>query len=164
MAGVHGATYALNPTHHNVPEVVLHITGGIGVDIAFDAAGVQTSVDTAIASVRPRGTVVNVASWDELPKIEMNRLVSKEITLIGLIHFPCAGILTIDFITTGSIAYDRNHPEVLIAVAARKISGIEDLITSKIAMEDIIGKGFQTLLDDKASQGKKFQIYSPARI
>lgn len=43
---------------------------------------------------------------------------------------------------------------MLIAVAARKIVGIEDLITSKIAIEDIIEKGFQALLNDKESQGK----------
>jgi hypothetical protein len=43
---------------------------------------------------------------------------------------------------------------VLIAVAARKIAGIEDLITSKISIDDIIEKGFQALLNEKDSQGK----------
>lgn len=69
-------------------------------------------------------------------------------------HFALYRNITADVIETGSIAYDGIHPEVLIAVAAKKIVGIEDLITSKIAIEDIIEKGFQALLNDKSSQGK----------
>ncbi|KAF8229168.1 theronine dehydrogenase [Tricholoma matsutake] len=141
IARVHGATYALDPAQVNVHEAVLQITSGIGVDIAFDAAGVQTSIDTAVACVRARGTAVNVAIWGDSPKVEMNPLVLKEITLIG------------------SIAYDGIHPEVLIAVAAKKIVGIEDLITSKIAIEDIIEKGFQALLNDKSSQVVKILVH-----
>jgi threonine dehydrogenase-like Zn-dependent dehydrogenase len=87
IARVHGATYALDPTHVNIPEVVLQLTDGIGVEMAFDAAGVQTSIDTAITCVRARGTAVNVAIWGESPRVAMNLLVLKEITLIGLIPF-----------------------------------------------------------------------------
>jgi threonine dehydrogenase-like Zn-dependent dehydrogenase len=159
IARVHGATYALDPTHVNVSEAVLQITDGIGVDIAFDAAGVQTSIDTAIRCVRARGTAVNVAIWGESPKVEMNPLVLKEITLIGLINFSFCRQSTVDIVVTGSIAYDGIHPEVLIAVAARKIAGIEDLITSKISIDDIIEKGFQALLNDKGSQGKESRFY-----
>jgi threonine dehydrogenase-like Zn-dependent dehydrogenase len=144
--------------HVKIPEAVLQITGGIGVDIAFDAAGVQTSIDTAVASVRPRGTAVNVAIWGESPKVAMNFLVLKEITLIGTARLPFCRVMSgVDMLATGSIAYDGIHPEVLIAVAARKIAGIEGLITSKIGIEDIVEKGFQALLNDKDSQGKQFR-------
>jgi threonine dehydrogenase-like Zn-dependent dehydrogenase len=157
ISRAHGATYALNPTPVNVPEAVFQITGGIGVDIAFDAAGVQTSIDTAVASVRPRGTAVNVAIWGESPQVAMNPLVLKEITLIGIVRFlfcrQCQGLI---FFAIGSIAYDGIHSEVLIAVAARKIAGIEGLITSRIGIEDIVEKGFKALLNDKDSQGKQF--------
>lgn len=61
----------------------MELTGGIGVDVAFDAAGVQVTMDAAIESVRPRGTVVNVAIWEKPATININRLVMKEIFVTG---------------------------------------------------------------------------------
>jgi hypothetical protein len=46
------------------------------------------------------------------------------------------------------------HPELLEAMAAGKISGIEELITRRVAIEDVVEKGFLTLVNDKDSQGK----------
>jgi hypothetical protein len=39
------------------------------------------------------------------------------------------------------------------AIAAKKITGIEDLITSKIAIEDLVEKGFLALLNGRGSEG-----------
>ncbi|KAG5726594.1 (R,R)-butanediol dehydrogenase [Termitomyces sp. T112] len=126
-----GATLSLDPLSVDVPEAVTKATGGIGVDIAFDAAGIQASLDTALHSVRPRGTVVNVAVWEKTATVDVNLFWTKEIFL------------------TGSAAYDRVHPELLEAVAAGKIPGIEDLITRRIALEDVVEKGFKALLHNK---------------
>jgi hypothetical protein len=51
------------------------------------------------------------------------------------------------------LAYDRVHPEVIEAVAAGKFGGIEDLITAKIPIDDVVEKGFKALLNDKAAHG-----------
>jgi len=132
----HGATLVLDPIHTNVPGAVMNATNGLGVDIAFDAAGIQASIDAALFSIRPRGTIVNVAIWEKTAKIDLNVLVMKEAFL------------------TGSAAYDREHPELLEALSAGKINGIQDLITSKIALKDVVEKGFRTLLAEKDSQVK----------
>jgi threonine dehydrogenase-like Zn-dependent dehydrogenase len=39
------------------------LTNGQGVDLCFDAAGVQVAVDYGLKSIKPRGTFVNIALW-----------------------------------------------------------------------------------------------------
>lgn len=69
--------------HVNVPEAVANATNRVGVDIVFDAAGVQASLDAGIHSLRPRGTLVNVAIWEKAPTLNMNQVVMKEIIVTG---------------------------------------------------------------------------------
>lgn len=93
LASKHGATIVLNPLEHlstrspspsTVPSAVMQATNGIGVDVAFDAAGIQAGLDAALLSVRPRGTLVNVAIWEKDPiTISMNLLTGREINLTG---------------------------------------------------------------------------------
>ncbi|TFK73163.1 alcohol dehydrogenase GroES domain protein [Pluteus cervinus] len=138
IAVEHGATLTLDPTDSrvNAHKEIIKATGGAGTDIVFDAAGVQAGWDLGMRAVRSRGTIVNVAIWETDVQVNMNLLLSKEIFV------------------TGTSAYDRIHSEVLEAVAAGKILGIEKLITRKIAIEDVVEKGFKTLLADKDSQVK----------
>lgn len=56
-------------------------TNGIGVDIAFDAAGSQVGLDSTLPSIRPRGMYLNIAVFDGSPQINMNLIVMREITL-----------------------------------------------------------------------------------
>jgi threonine dehydrogenase-like Zn-dependent dehydrogenase len=84
LALKHGATQALDPTQVNISDRALEITGGVGVDVAFDAAGVQKGLDAAIGSLRPRGVLVNVALWEEMANVNMNLLVLKEIIFMGM--------------------------------------------------------------------------------
>ncbi|KAF8152928.1 alcohol dehydrogenase GroES domain protein [Crassisporium funariophilum] len=145
LALKHGATHALDPLSLSasgspsvsaIPNAVLQATHGIGVDVAFDAAGIQASIDAALMSLRPRGIFVNVAIWEADPRISMNLILLKEITV------------------TGTIAYSQIHPELLEAVAAGKFQDVEELITSRIAIEDVVEQGFMALLNDKAKQVK----------
>ena len=43
----------LDPTETNVPAAVRELTGGAGVDVAFECAGIDAVLATAIGSVRP---------------------------------------------------------------------------------------------------------------
>ena len=51
----------INPAKEDVVEKTKEFTKGMGVDLVFDAAGVQEAVDTGLPSVKPRGTYVNIA-------------------------------------------------------------------------------------------------------
>jgi threonine dehydrogenase-like Zn-dependent dehydrogenase len=130
----HGATIVINPSGSEpatVIEAVMKATNGIGVDIAFDAAGSQVGLDSALPSIRPRGMYLNIAVFDGSPQINMNLIVMREITLAG------------------TAAYNGIHPEMLEAVAAGKFKGIDKLITRKIAIEDLVEKGIMALLHEK---------------
>ena len=64
------------------------------------------------------------------------------------------------FCKIGTAAYNGIHPEMLEAVAAKKIKGIEKLITRKIAIEDLVEKGIMALLHEKDKHGQyiNFQL------
>lgn len=65
-ADAFGVTHALDPNAGDVAAAVLELTGGIGVDYAFDAVGHSAIVDTCINAIRPGGMAVMVG----VPKID----------------------------------------------------------------------------------------------
>lgn len=85
LATQHGATLTVDPTTSDITRTVLEATNDVGVDVAFDAAGLQSTIDAAINSVRANGTVVNIAIYDAGVKvgIDMNSVSLKQITLLG---------------------------------------------------------------------------------
>ncbi|KAF9452124.1 sorbitol dehydrogenase [Macrolepiota fuliginosa MF-IS2] len=130
----HGAARVINPATEQVPIAVKN-TVGPGVHLAFDAAGVQASLDACVDSLRLRGTYVNVAVWEAKSTLDVNLILGKELNF------------------TGSLSYDRVHEEVIKLVAEGKITGIEKLITSKIALDDVVKDGFECLLNEKEKHG-----------
>ncbi len=60
--------------------MVRTLTNGNGVDISFDAAGVQPALDAALGVLRPpRGRLMVVAIWEAPPAgIDINRSVMRE--------------------------------------------------------------------------------------
>ena len=89
----HGATIVIDPTKIEPAAVigaVMKATNGIGVDVAFDAAGSQAGLDAALPSIRPRGTYLDVAVFKGSPQINMNMILMRELTLAGefFLFFP----------------------------------------------------------------------------
>jgi threonine dehydrogenase-like Zn-dependent dehydrogenase len=78
-----GAHAVLDPTKDNIIAQCRNLTGGRGVHVAFDAAGAQAGLETAIHSVRVRGAVVNIAIWETQATINPNLLVLKERSYLG---------------------------------------------------------------------------------
>ncbi|KAL0946165.1 hypothetical protein HGRIS_012428 [Hohenbuehelia grisea] len=135
-AQTHGATLVVNPLEVDLHAAVLGATNNKGVDVAYDAAGIKASLEAAMLCVRPRGLIMNVAIWETNPNINMNLMVMKEIRI------------------TGALCYDRIHPELIEAMAAGKIPDVEDLITRKIPIEEVVQNGFEKLLHEKDKQIK----------
>lgn len=61
----HGATYVFEAEEGRESEDVLKATGGRGLDVAFEAAGVNRAVTAAVASVRPGARVVLIGIPDQ---------------------------------------------------------------------------------------------------
>ena len=53
-----GATHAIDPLTGDLPGTVMQLTGGIGVDYAFEAAGKAALIETGIALTRAGGTTL----------------------------------------------------------------------------------------------------------
>ncbi len=67
-----GATHAIDPTREDVVARTYELTGGIGVDYAFDAAGLASLVQDGLAATRIGGTTVMVGApaADQTVKLE----------------------------------------------------------------------------------------------
>lgn len=131
-----GAHATIDPINEDVVDRVLSLTGGLGVDVAYDAAGVQPAVDTAFLSLKARGTLVNIAVWDKRATLQMNELVFRERGYMGVATFALG-----DF------------EAVIDAISNGKITP-EGMITKTIKLDKVEEEGFNTLINDKENHVK----------
>lgn len=119
---------AFDPREVDVAEEVRKRTDGKGADVAFEATSVQPVLDTLMDALRPTGVLLIVAIWGHKADFDMHKLVMKEIDM------------------RGSIGYVNNHPDTIKLVEEGKVN-LKPFITGKIAIDDLIDKGFDTLIN-----------------
>jgi 2-desacetyl-2-hydroxyethyl bacteriochlorophyllide A dehydrogenase len=73
-----GAHHVVNPMELDLVPEVERLTDGQGVDIAFDAAGVQNALDAGLRAVKARGTVLNIALWEDRASLKMSEMIFRE--------------------------------------------------------------------------------------
>jgi (R,R)-butanediol dehydrogenase/meso-butanediol dehydrogenase/diacetyl reductase len=130
-----GADHVIDPTGTDVVAEVAELTDGRGADVSFECAGIDAVLRSAIRATRAGGTVVNVAIWGHEASVAMNDLVFGEVTLVG------------------SLAYANDHPATIEMVASGKVDPAQ-FITGRIALDDIVTKGFTELIDNKEENVK----------
>ena len=107
-----------------------------GVDVAFDCTGLQTTLDTGIAAIKPGGTFFNVAIHEKPLLLNLNDIACQEKKLLG------------------GICYTKeDFEQVLGAMADGKIP-FEQMITSVVSLDNIIEEGFQALIEDRSKHVK----------
>ncbi|AKK27856.1 MULTISPECIES: 2,3-butanediol dehydrogenase [Mycobacteriaceae] len=123
-----GATCVIDPLAEDPLEVVATSTTGHGIDVSFDAAGVQPALDVALAVLRPRGRLIVVAIWEGPAGIDINRNVMRE-AQIGF-----------------SFCYEAQWqvPEILDLIATGAINP-SDLITDELPLDAVVSRGFEEL-------------------
>ncbi|KIP10750.1 hypothetical protein PHLGIDRAFT_125272 [Phlebiopsis gigantea 11061_1 CR5-6] len=136
MALEQGASQVFDPRKDDVVAAVRALTANQGADVAFECAGIQATLDTAIKSLRSRGSFVNVAVWETPAQINLTYVLLKELVI------------------TGTIGYDRDHGEVMQALAEGKFQGLEKLVTKKIDLKDLVEGGIKCLISEKDTQIK----------
>jgi (R,R)-butanediol dehydrogenase/meso-butanediol dehydrogenase/diacetyl reductase len=77
----------LDPAAEDVPGVIAERTNGDGVDAAFDAAGVEASVASALASLGERRPLISVAIYDRPLSTPLIELVLRERRIQGTICY-----------------------------------------------------------------------------
>jgi S-(hydroxymethyl)glutathione dehydrogenase/alcohol dehydrogenase len=83
-----GATHFINASEDEPVAAVKDLTGGLGVDNAFEAIGLAEAIEQAYDMTRKGGTcvVVGIAGPDARARINVNQLVYAEKTLRGSIY------------------------------------------------------------------------------
>ncbi len=77
-----GATDSIN-SREDVLAITRKMTGGLGVDVVFDAAGVAATVNTGIEIARNGGKLIMVGMASPKIEIEYKHAVCKELKLLG---------------------------------------------------------------------------------
>ena len=142
-----GATRLINGLEGDPAVQIRELTGGKGVDVAFEALGRAETVVTAFDAVRDGGrvVVVGLAPTAVAAPIEITRLVRRSVSVLGSFG-----------------ARMRSDLPELIKLVARGSVDIEQLVTRRFRLEDA-GEAYATLsrgeitgraivvVDDKAS-------------
>lgn len=129
-----GATHIINSGEQDPIKVVKAIARD-GVDVSFEVAGVAPTFKQAVEVTKPRGTMVIVSIF--AGSIEWNPM---QLTNNGVK-------------VTSSIAYTPTSFQQAIDLMATGQLKPQTAITDYIQLDDIVGKGFEALTNDK-SQAK----------
>lgn len=78
-----GADLTLNPAAGDVTAAIMEATGGLGVDIAFEAVGATPTVQQAMRSLRLGGTAVWIGNSAKMININMQEIVTRELKVVG---------------------------------------------------------------------------------
>ncbi len=119
-----GATHAINSNQEDPIQCAKDITGGLGVDYAFEVFGSTKTVKNAFDIVRKGGTavIVGLAPVNEVAGIDVVSLVRQEKTLKGSYY--------------GSTRPSIDIPNMIDMYRSGKIN-IDDLITREYSLDDI---------------------------
>ena len=94
----------IDVTRENITDVIRERTGGLGVDVAIEAAGAPSSLDGCLALVNRRGTVLQIGLYGRPAPVSVDVLVLKEITLRGTFSStPSSWITAIDLMGSGQV-------------------------------------------------------------
>jgi len=137
-----GATHVIDPLSEDVAARSFELTGGIGMDYAFETAGVAALVDTGMSATRNGGQIICVGA----PPLEDG------------IHIPCASLFTISGkklcgCMLGSCNSLREIPRLIGLWQAGKMD-LEGMITARRPLEEVnegfadlaAGKGIRTVI------------------
>lgn len=136
-----GADAVINPLQcsamagSSAAEAIQQVAKG-GVDIAFDATGLQSTLDLSIACAKPGGVVFNVAIHKKALSLNLNDLALKEKRLLG------------------GICYFQEDFDVVIGMLAEGRLNAEQMITSIVPLSNIVEGGFEELIHNREAHVK----------
>jgi (R,R)-butanediol dehydrogenase / meso-butanediol dehydrogenase / diacetyl reductase len=126
-----GADLVIHPLEQETVAEIFAYTEGLGADVSFEVAGVEATLNMAVAATRPEGNIVNVSIWEKPASLPVNHLVLTERKM------------------TSIIAYHNIFPQVIRLIANGQINAL-DLVTSYIRLDEIVPKGFEALTTQKS--------------
>jgi (R,R)-butanediol dehydrogenase/meso-butanediol dehydrogenase/diacetyl reductase len=135
-AAASGSTLVIDPTQEDAVAKIHELTGGRGVDVAFEAVGASPALQTAIDVTKTGGNVVNISIWSRKAEIDLFGLVAREVNLMG------------------TLAYCNDHAAVIKLLQEGKLTNVEQYITGRISAEDVVVQGIEQLINNKEEHVK----------
>jgi (R,R)-butanediol dehydrogenase/meso-butanediol dehydrogenase/diacetyl reductase len=123
-----GATIVVDPGSDDVRQAVRDVTGH-GVDVVFETTANDSALSQGLNALRPRGTLVSVAGWGDLARVDMGLAMAKELD----IRFTMTYEPSIDFPATLAMLADGRFDSTV-------------LISDHIPLHRLIEDGLEELL------------------
>ena len=76
-----------NANKESLAESSRHSFGEEGFNVAFEAAGVESTLDEAIQNIQKGGTIVVLGVFGDRPKVDMSTMGDHELSLIGTLMY-----------------------------------------------------------------------------
>lgn len=122
-----GATDVLDPGRDDVTTAAFDLTGGIGFDYAFEAAGQAALIEQGIAAIRPGGTTVCVGA----PPVDQG------INIPGVVGFTATEKKLIGCLL-GTVHAQRDVPLLLALWRAGRLD-LDGMVTARLPLDDAEG-------------------------
>jgi (R,R)-butanediol dehydrogenase/meso-butanediol dehydrogenase/diacetyl reductase len=134
-----GADVVLDPNEVDIAKEVKKLTGGMGVDVAFETTGAKVGFDIGIDSLKYEGTMVITSIWEGDVNFNPNVLVFSEKKIVG------------------TIAYRHEFPATIAQMSDGRIKA-KGYITKRIALDDIVKEGFESLTGPEKKKHVKILV------
>jgi (R,R)-butanediol dehydrogenase/meso-butanediol dehydrogenase/diacetyl reductase len=131
-----GVGEVLIATGDALAQEIRERTDGAGVDVAVECAGKEAALNTGVDAVRPQGTVVQTGLHVAPATTFPDRWAAKDITIEGTW---CYGV--------------TDWPRVIRLISSGRYP-VERIVTSQLALEDVVRQGFDRLIDPQGDQVK----------
>jgi (R,R)-butanediol dehydrogenase/meso-butanediol dehydrogenase/diacetyl reductase len=124
-----GAAAAIDPIEADPGKAIGTLTDGLRADIAFDCVGNQAAFDTAVRVTGRRGVICVVGLALNPIEVPFIRLWGHEKEL------------------TFSSGYENEFPAAIAYLADGRVR-VENLISDRIQLNDIVAEGIQPLIEE----------------
>jgi S-(hydroxymethyl)glutathione dehydrogenase / alcohol dehydrogenase len=124
LAKTFGATDVVNGKDGNAPDQIRELTGGLGVDYAFEVIGIPSVITEAFMSLKRGGKVivVGVTPMGEMVQIPGQMIALEEKSVIGSLY--------------GSANMKRDMPRLVDLYLGKKLK-LDELVSKRIKLEAV---------------------------
>lgn len=136
LAASFGVATVIDPTSDDVNSVVRDLTDGIGVDVAAECSGSGPGLNATLQAVRSHGTVTQVGLHVKPATIDPMNLSNRDLSLVGTWCYPVT-----------------DWPRIIALVSSGRFP-VEKALSDVIAVDDIVNRGFDRLLDPNGDAQK----------
>ncbi|MFB6352815.1 MAG: zinc-binding dehydrogenase [Halobacteriales archaeon] len=140
VAADFGADVLIDPAEED-PVERIHDETGRGVDVAFEAVGLETTLTQAVESTKAGGHTTVIGVFGDEVEFSPQLLVSSQRSVSGSTSHQLGPMVT------------KEYDVVLRQLASGELDA-STYVTSRIGLGDIVEDGFEALLDDDSDERK----------